>query len=155
MRAEQILSVLMDDKKYKARIEEMQALDKRLSLSQQIAATVEEAQTIFKQAEQKKLEVAQYEQELSALFEKKMKELKEQAREQALVVEERGVRERAQYMEARDWREQGVVALEQAHKVQDQIVNERKELKEWEEDLHKREDMLAKKVERLNKAWSN
>jgi hypothetical protein len=42
MRAEQVLAVLMDDKKYKARVDELKAAEAKLSAVRQIADTLEQ-----------------------------------------------------------------------------------------------------------------
>lgn len=154
MRAEEILSVLMDDKKYKAKVEELKAQEAKLAYVYQIAATLEEAQKTLQQAAKKKQEVDAYEKELSRLFEQKIKELEAQAKAQASELEGKSIQQRLQYRDAIEIQSKSQAALALADKRQKQAEAEHKDLKEWELDLGQREDALARKIERLNKAWS-
>ena len=57
MRAEQILAVLMDDQKYKAKVDELSALLDKLSEVRKIAATVEIAEQLVAEADAKVIEL--------------------------------------------------------------------------------------------------
>lgn len=152
MKAEQILEVLMDDKKYKARIEELKALEAKLSVVRQIAATVEVAKVMEKAAQDREEAVMKRQSQIEVDRQQQIKDIADKAKEQALALDERAAREREQYKDARDVRAQGIAAMEYANKLQDKLDQQRIDLISMDNDVKRREQELAARIKRVQEA---
>lgn len=154
MKAEQILEVLMDDKKYKARVDELRALEAKLSVVRQIAATVEVAKALEESFKQAVFEVKKRQVQIEVDRQQQIKDIADKAKEQALTLDERASREREQYKDARDVRAQGIAAMEYANKLKDELDSQRANLIAMDNDVKRRERDLAARIKRVSEAFN-
>lgn len=154
MKAEQILEVLMDDKKYKAKVEELKALDARLSESRRIADTVEKAEKMAYDLDVKLMEVAQEKENIAEREQARMVEMRDELKKQKEALDLRAAKEREQYMVVRDMLAEIKVVKDEVTKKQLANAQQVDILKKWEAELLLREQTLANKLKRVNEAFN-
>ena len=154
MRADQVLSVLMDDKKYKARVEELKTLEARLSDVRQIAATLDVATSIKERAVKLEQELKRRQEELEESYLNKDKELRDSYKLLELQLAERAVKEREQYKDVR--LELGKVRgeKEEIQKLQEVLEARALQVEGHERNVIAKEIALTNKIKRINEVFN-
>lgn len=152
MRAEQILAVLMDDKKFKARVDELKAAEAKLSAVRQIADTLDAAKIIEQRAKNKEQEAKVCLLKSDEYAVQRLKEIEDELKLRKAELDERAVKERSRYADSQMVRGQGIEAMQYANKLRDALESKEAELKVWEQSLGQRQAALDKRITKLNEA---
>lgn len=155
MRAEQILEVLMDDKKYKDRVDELRVLEQKLSAAQAITDTLASAEALKKKVEEKLVQTAQLEMVLNAKFAAKTAELQEEFKRQTAELNARVAQERVHFQGSRQLREEARKWNDEVQKTKVDVEQREKQVAEQLAALTQREKILVVKIKRLQDAWSD
>ena len=154
MKAEQVLSVLMDDKKYKARVEELKTLEAKLSEVRQIAATLDKAKQVEEAAKVREQDLMHRQAELEEMVRIRVQQINDELKQKALDLDERAAKEREQYKDVRNMLEEALKTKDEVMKKQIAYVQQVEILKKWEAELFIRERTLADKVKKVNEAFN-
>lgn len=152
MKADQILSVLMDDKKYKTRVEELKALDASLDYVRRIAATLEAAKVIEHKAQQREQAAIQKQAEFAEYMKKQEAQLISALKEKEQELDRKIENDRKQYADLREVMQKAMADRKEADKLLQQ-ANELMQKANAEMQLVRNEKaVMAKKMSKLLEA---
>lgn len=154
MRSDKILEVLMEDKKFAARIKELKEREASCSNALKIAATVEQAEKMARDLTAEMIRMVELSKVQEAAFDRRRGEIEDELKARQKAIDEKAAVEQKQREDLRELIKTAQERADYAEHVEASNNKKIKEMQLWDRELSATRVALALKIQKINEAYN-